>query len=125
MCQQSPFIDHPLHILPWASNQPASRMLSYDPDASSNTQEQEDIRLKATAAKITEQTQQSRDDTVRQLQKISKAHAVSFVAETLLPTIKGGYRIRAYKDMVNQQEIMCVIYGNIEGKENIPVRVHD
>uniref|UniRef100_A0A7S2U248 GTP cyclohydrolase II n=1 Tax=Lotharella oceanica TaxID=641309 RepID=A0A7S2U248_9EUKA len=53
------------------------------------------------------------------------AHDVSFVAETLLPTNKGKYRVRAYKDNVTKQEIMCIISGKIEGSEGLHVRCHD
>lgn len=98
--------------------------------------------------------------------------AVRFVAETLLPTLKGYYRIRAYqiarptddttvsaqeqqaqksrvdnvlstvKDtkttaLINsfvskpiraneeKDEVVCLIVGDIKGKEDVPMRVHD
>jgi len=53
------------------------------------------------------------------------AHDVSFVAETLLPTDKGHYRVRAYKDNVTKHEVMCIIYGKIEGSSGLHVRCHD
>eukprot|EP00468_Gymnochlora_sp_CCMP2014_P003920 CAMPEP_0167761450 /NCGR_PEP_ID=MMETSP0110_2-20121227/12181_1 /TAXON_ID=629695 /ORGANISM="Gymnochlora sp., Strain CCMP2014" /LENGTH=376 /DNA_ID=CAMNT_0007648139 /DNA_START=121 /DNA_END=1251 /DNA_ORIENTATION=- len=59
----------------------------------------------------------------RKLRK--KPHDVSFVAETLLPTDKGKYRVRAYKDNETKQEIMCIIWGKIEGGNGIHVRCHD
>jgi len=52
-------------------------------------------------------------------------HDVSFVAETLLPTEKGHFRVRAYKDNVTKQEIMCIIFGKVEGGVNVHVRCHD
>eukprot|EP00954_Amorphochlora_amoebiformis_P015901 1248783-Amorphochlora_amoeboformis.AAC.1 len=52
-------------------------------------------------------------------------HDVSFVAETNLPTIKGKYRVRAYKDNKTRQEIMCIIWGKIEASSGLHVRAHD
>ena len=65
---------------------------------------------------------------------LSRATPVSFVAETLLPTIHGKYRVRAYKDLSplglrERREIMCVMYGDVEGVAraggSIALRVHD
>jgi len=52
---------------------------------------------------------------------------VSFVAETLLPTKQGSYRIRAYKETkkVKDSEIMVIIYGQVEGQKDVPCRIHD
>jgi hypothetical protein len=51
---------------------------------------------------------------------------VGFAAETLLPTLKGHYRLRAYKELSDdQREIICIIHGQVEGLENVPLRVHD
>jgi len=61
----------------------------------------------------------------KQSEPMDKAHDVSFVAETLLPTIKGKYRVRAYKDNDTKQEIMCIIWGKIERSEGLHVRCHD
>lgn len=50
---------------------------------------------------------------------------VEFVAETLLPTDRGAYRVRAYRDGTSNTEPVAIIWGDIEGREEIPVRVHD
>ena len=55
--------------------------------------------------------------------------ATTFVAETRLPTERGFYRVRAYRHAnPNTGEVtepVCVIYGEVEGQEDVPVRVHD
>ena len=65
---------------------------------------------------------------------LSRATPVSFVAETLLPTLKGKYRVRAYKDLSplglrERREIMCILYGDVEeaarSGSSIALRVHD
>ena len=65
---------------------------------------------------------------------LSRATPVSFVAETLLPTTTGKYRVRAYKDLSplglrERREIMCIMYGDVEGAArsgaSIALRVHD
>ncbi|GAX80850.1 hypothetical protein CEUSTIGMA_g8285.t1 [Chlamydomonas eustigma] len=52
-----------------------------------------------------------------------------FVAETLLPTRHGKFRLRGYKhsvdDGVTFSEPTAVINGTVEGQEEVPVRVHD
>ena len=57
------------------------------------------------------------------------AGATTFVAETKLPTDRGFYRVRAYRHVnPNTGEVtepVCVIYGEVEGREDVPVRVHD
>ena len=50
---------------------------------------------------------------------------VSFVAETLLPTEKGEYRVRAYRDHVDGTDPVALIIGDVNGAEDLPVRVHD
>mmetsp|Transcript_46367 Transcript_46367/g.118386 ORF Transcript_46367/g.118386 Transcript_46367/m.118386 type:complete len:307 (+) Transcript_46367:152-1072(+) len=51
----------------------------------------------------------------------------AFVAETLLPTRTGKFRVRAYRHTVGNTttEPSVIIYGNVEGQQNVPVRVHD
>jgi GTP cyclohydrolase II len=51
----------------------------------------------------------------------------SFVAETLLPTVKGAYKVRAYKQTIRHKdsEIICILWGDVRGKKNVPCRVHD
>lgn len=55
--------------------------------------------------------------------------ATTFVAETKLPTDRGFYRVRAYRHVnPNTGEVtepVCVVYGEVEGREDVPVRVHD
>lgn len=48
-----------------------------------------------------------------------------FVAETALPTVRGTFRVRAYRDPVTGSEPLAIISGEIEGCENVLVRVHD
>ena len=49
--------------------------------------------------------------------------------ETTLPTDRGFYRVRAYRHLnPNTGEVsepVCVIHGEVEGREDVPVRVHD
>ena len=53
----------------------------------------------------------------------------TFVAETKLPTDRGFYRVRAYRhtNPVSGEvtEPVCVVYGDVGGREDVPVRVHD
>jgi GTP cyclohydrolase II len=51
--------------------------------------------------------------------------SVEFVAETLLPTTRGGYRVRAYRDHHDNTEPVALIQGEVSGREDVPVRVHD
>jgi GTP cyclohydrolase II len=58
------------------------------------------------------------------------ASPVQFVAETLLPTAFGKYRVRAYKDcskrgLRENREILVIIHGKVEYGEKIALRVHD
>merc|ERR1711977_226927 len=60
----------------------------------------------------------------------SKARSVhtAFVAETLLPTMAGNFRVRAFRHMVNGViigEPIAILRGRPEGLRNVPVRVHD
>lgn len=50
---------------------------------------------------------------------------VEFVAETLLPTTRGGYRVRAYRDPKDNSEPVALIVGDVKGLSAVPVRVHD
>jgi len=52
----------------------------------------------------------------------------TFVAETLLPTRNGKFRVRAYRhtvDGVTYSEPTAIVSGDIEGKSGVAVRVHD
>ena len=50
---------------------------------------------------------------------------VSFVAETLLPTDKGSYRVRAYRNHLDGTEPVAILWGDVQGRSAVPVRVHD
>ena len=52
----------------------------------------------------------------------------SFVAETLLPTTSGDYRVRSYKhslDGLTYTDPIAIVCGSPEGAACVPVRVHD
>eukprot|EP01114_Cavostelium_apophysatum_P024723 TRINITY_DN977_c0_g1_i1.p1 TRINITY_DN977_c0_g1~~TRINITY_DN977_c0_g1_i1.p1 ORF type:complete len:254 (-),score=35.66 TRINITY_DN977_c0_g1_i1:15-776(-) len=50
----------------------------------------------------------------------------AFIAETNLPTNKGVYRVRAYRSNKNPgYEPQAIIFGKVEGLEEVPIRVHD
>ena len=55
----------------------------------------------------------------------AKEPRVSFVAETLLPTDMGAYRVRAYRDGVDDSEPVAIVYGDVRDAVSVPVRVHD
>jgi len=58
----------------------------------------------------------------------SAVGSTSYVAETLLPTRSGKFRVRAYKHKVGDEvssEPTAIISGKIEGRSGVPVRVHD
>jgi len=48
-----------------------------------------------------------------------------FVAETLLPTNHGRFRVRAYRDAESGAEPLALIVGNVEGSGRVLCRVHD
>lgn len=48
-----------------------------------------------------------------------------FVAETQLPTSRGGFRVRAYRDGISGTEPVAILHGDVSGREDVPVRVHD
>jgi len=50
---------------------------------------------------------------------------LKFVAETLLPTKLGTFRVRAYRDTKTGQEPIALLVGEVKGLESCPVRVHD
>jgi GTP cyclohydrolase II len=52
-------------------------------------------------------------------------YTVEFVAETLLPTDRGMYRVRAYRDPRSGTEPIAIVSGDIEGRRGVAVRVHD
>lgn len=48
-----------------------------------------------------------------------------FIAETPLPTERGRFRVRAYRDPVTGAEPLAFISGDIEHQEHVICRVHD
>ncbi|MEQ1571999.1 MAG: GTP cyclohydrolase II [Myxococcota bacterium] len=54
-----------------------------------------------------------------------RATRIHFVAETQLPTVRGTYRVRAYRDPVSGTEPLAIVSGDVEGKPQVLVRVHD
>ena len=74
----------------------------------------------------------SRRESYRDDERVGDGRAgatTTFVAETTLPTDRGFYRVRAYRHLnPNTGEVsepVCVIHGEVEGREDVPVRVHD
>lgn len=58
----------------------------------------------------------------------SSTGVTEFIAETKLPTDRGFYRLRGYRHSVDGNyptEPVAICFGDIEGKEKVPVRVHD
>ncbi len=51
--------------------------------------------------------------------------SVEFVAETNLPTHRGTYRVRAYRDLHDGSEPVAIVHGDVSGLSCVPVRVHD
>ena len=52
--------------------------------------------------------------------------ALRFVAETMLPTTHGMFRVRAYRDAVSGAEPIAFVVGNVGGRADaVHVRVHD
>lgn len=64
-------------------------------------------------------------DTGRRAPPEASRPAVAFVAETRLPTVRGTYRVRAYRDRESGTEPIAIVSGDIEGKRGVLVRVHD
>lgn len=50
-----------------------------------------------------------------------------FVAETVLPTEEGAFRVRAYRSRgsLRESEAIAMVSGKVEGVRDVPVRVHD
>ncbi|KAF8069623.1 ribBA [Scenedesmus sp. PABB004] len=62
-------------------------------------------------------------------EQLDAAVKTRFIAETLLPTRHGAFRLRGYKHSldggVTFTEPTAIIMGDVEGQEDVPVRVHD
>lgn len=48
-----------------------------------------------------------------------------FIAETSLPTEKGTFRVRAYRNVKTGAEPLAMIIGDVEGEKDVICRVHD
>jgi len=60
--------------------------------------------------------------------KAKRETSIDFVAETNLPTLTGRFRLRGYRTNSSasiSMEPVAVIVGEVEGNENVPMRVHD
>ena len=55
----------------------------------------------------------------------SSDRSFRFIAETSLPTKHGRFRVRAYRDMVTGAEPLAMMVGDVEGRDEVVVRVHD
>jgi len=55
---------------------------------------------------------------------LPKSH-FDFIAETLLPTEMGRFRVRAYRDAASGAEPLALIVGEVEGTGSVLCRVHD
>lgn len=51
--------------------------------------------------------------------------SVRFISETLLPTKRGEFRVRAYRDQRDNSEPVAILVGDVRGARDLPVRVHD
>ena len=62
-------------------------------------------------------------------QQPSAAHSTKFVAECLMPTSLGKFRMRSYtyssEQIKNGMEPVVVIHGDVAGRDDVIVRVHD
>ncbi len=54
-----------------------------------------------------------------------KPSSFDFIAETLLPTNRGRFRVRAYRDRQTGAEPLAMIVGEIEKRSDVLCRVHD
>lgn len=54
-----------------------------------------------------------------------RSSVVTFVAESQLPTARGPFRVRAYRDAASGTEPLAILAGDVEGREGLLVRVHD
>lgn len=51
-------------------------------------------------------------------------NSLRFVSAATLPTARGDYLVRAYRD-ARGEEPVAIVYGHVAGMEDVPVRVHD
>lgn len=50
---------------------------------------------------------------------------MAFAAETRLPTERGTFRVRIYKDVTSGADITVLVFGSVDGARGLPVRIHD
>jgi GTP cyclohydrolase II len=50
---------------------------------------------------------------------------LKFIAETLLPTKFGDFKVRAYRDDNTDVESLALIVGDVSLLKNVPTRIHD
>lgn len=106
LTQQFPYVDRPLPTFKWTNllKTPPRAQFQIQQVSDGNEVEEEEV-LPTRAAPL-----------------------VSFVAETQLPTRKGIYRVRAYKDFSKpgeESEIIVLIHGEVESRSDVVCRVHD
>lgn len=74
-------------------------------------------------------TQQHYTTQMQQQQQQKRSHETNFVAECTMPTSLGKFRMRSYtySSPTNKKglEPIVVIHGDVKGRENVIVRVHD
>lgn len=56
--------------------------------------------------------------------RMKKEKLVKRVAEAMLPTVYGSFKIIVYLDVLDEREHLALIKGDIRGREKILVRVH-
>jgi len=61
--------------------------------------------------------------------RVFRKSSLVYIAETNLPTLTGFFRVRAYRGVhtceEGNMEPLAIIMGDVNGLENVPVRVHD
>jgi len=56
--------------------------------------------------------------------RLAKERLVNRIAEAELPTVHGDFRVIAYRNLVDDREHVALVKGDIEGKEQVLVRMH-
>ncbi len=67
---------------------------------------------------------------LRQVEHDSDGHETNYIAECHLPSVLGDFRMRAYtyregNDQKNKLEPVVMVMGDVDGQEDVLVRVHD
>ncbi|CAM9760213.1 unnamed protein product [Ectocarpus fasciculatus] len=84
-------------------------------------------RKRAGAAAPSDATPRAPEGRAATQAKAAGQGGTTFVSECSLPTERGNFRLRAYRyaDGVKAHEPVVMVAGNVRGRENVPVRVHD